>query len=158
MCVAPALQPVPVTLPASAHAFSMLQALRVNPPVPGSSLVNPFPLPCPQSSSRQAVCLHHGCCPLIPAFGGFLEFSVLQMPSARSWGQRRTGSVSVLGQGVQGASLRLHETCVCLSKGMEGLGELECGVSLKPLTSFVLGETGAPAGFERETDMTCPGL
>lgn len=72
--------------------------------------------------------------------------------------KRRTGSVSVLGQGVQGASLRLHETCVCLSKGMEGLGELECGVSLKPLTSFVLGETGAPAGFERETDMTCPGL
>ena len=41
---------------------------------------------------------------------------------------------------------------------MEGLGELECRVSLKPLTSFVLGETGAPAGFERETDTTCPGL
>ena len=51
VCVAPALQPVPVTLPASAHAFSMLQALRVNPPVPGSSLVNPFPLSCLQRSS-----------------------------------------------------------------------------------------------------------
>ena len=67
-------------------------------------------------------------------------------------------SVNVLGQGVQGASLRLHETCVCLSRGMEGLGELECGVPLKPLTSLVLSETGAPAGFEQETDTTCPGL
>ena len=38
---------------------------------------------------------------------------------------------------------------------MEGLGELECGVPLKPLTSLVLGETGAPAGFEQETDTTC---
>ena len=119
VCVAPALQPVPVTLPASAHAFSMLQALRVNPPMPGSSLVNPFPLPCPQSSSRQAVCLHHGCCPLIPAFGGFLEFSVLQMPSARSWGQEEDGQCQCPGAG-RARSIPETSRDLCVSEQRDG--------------------------------------
>lgn len=69
--------------------------------------------------------------------------------------KRRRSSVNVLGQGVQGASLRLHETCVCLSRGMEGSRESECGVPLQPLTSLVFSETGTPAWFEQETDRTC---
>lgn len=132
MCVAPALQPVPVTLVASAHAFSMLQALCVNPPVPGSSLVNPFPLPCPQSSSRQALCPHHGRCPLMPAFGGFLEFSVLQMLSTRSWGQEEEKQCQYPGAGYA-RSIPETSRDLCVSEQRDG-GIGEVGVRGAPAT------------------------
>lgn len=157
VCITPTLQPVPVTFPASAHASSMLQALRVNPLVPGLKPCKLLPSPC---HAHRA--LHDRLCARTMAAAHSFLLSEDSWSSASCRCQahnlgdkRRRSSVSVLGQGVQGASLRLHETCVCLSRGMEGSGESECGVPLQPLTSLVFGETGTPAGFEQETDRTC---
>ena len=73
MCHCDSSSHVPVTLPAFAHAalpdqrclpraFSTWQTLHVQPLGPGSGLLD---TPHPQSSSRQALCLQRGRCPLI---------------------------------------------------------------------------------------------
>lgn len=53
----------------------MLQALCVNPSQCLACSVNPFPLPCLQSSSRQALCPHHGHMPGLE----YSELCVLQI-------------------------------------------------------------------------------
>lgn len=121
----------------------MLQALCVNPPVPGSETFDPFPCHA-MSSSRQALCPHH----VQYLALRFLEFSVSQIPRKKHQilGTRGGEAVSAIwGQGMQRSIPEAAGLCVSEQRD-GGIGEVGVRGALPPLTSLVLGETGAPAG------------
>ena len=94
VCITPTLQPVPVTFPASAHASSMLQALRVNPLVPGLKPCTLLPPAMP------AELFMTGSVPapwLLPTHSGFRRIPGVQHPAEAKHtilGTRGGGAVS----------------------------------------------------------------